>query len=439
MRDTFRGYYAPTDAELNDMWQHGLVVLDTNALLNLFRYSARTRADFESVLNPIRTRLWIPHQVGLEFHKRRLDVIEEQTKAYDEISGAVKSARDSIDKALRGIRLHPSLDKSEALKLLDEGIAPVEQLLRNSKESHASHIVEEGENERVFDLISELYTGRVGPAFSAEELKALYIEGAKRYEANVPPGYKDKDKPEPDRFGDLILWKQVLLNARSDQKPVIFVTDDSKEDWWYRVKGKTQGPRVELIEEFFEACGKRIHFYSPERFLQFAKEKLGFAVNTEAVDEVKRISEERVINWQELVKQNHNFMLSEVRQLRMAAHEKDIELQRVRALMDSMRVPETIGRTDVGAEVEALDQEISYLARELSELEHGGVRDSLESRMRQVHSARAHLLNDQLQPSVESDVARLDAMSRQLAVERAAIVSRLRDAEMHLMRMDSPA
>ena len=74
MKDLFRGYYSPTNDELDRMWNEGLIVLDTNALLNLFRYTESTRAEFLTVLQAIAEQLWIPHQIALEFQRRRLDV-----------------------------------------------------------------------------------------------------------------------------------------------------------------------------------------------------------------------------------------------------------------------------------------------------------------------------------------------------------------------------
>jgi hypothetical protein len=79
MRERFRGFYPPTAEELEELWSSGSIILDTNALLNLYRYSSETRTDFLSVLSAVQERLWIPEQVGKEFHANRLGVIEVPT------------------------------------------------------------------------------------------------------------------------------------------------------------------------------------------------------------------------------------------------------------------------------------------------------------------------------------------------------------------------
>jgi hypothetical protein len=71
------------------------------------------------------------------------------------------------------------------------------------------------------------------------------------------------------------------------------VTDDVKEDWWQRVNGETVGPRPELVEEYYERTdGQRIHFYTPRRFLEYAREQ-GESISDATVAEASRVSDSR--------------------------------------------------------------------------------------------------------------------------------------------------
>jgi len=292
MRTAFRGHYPPNEEELEDIWNNGLLILDTNALLNLFRYSKSTRDDFVRALGARAGSLWLPHQVGLEFHRRRLDVINQQNTAFDEIETALRSARDITQKALRKFDRHPSLDTAELVKKVEANADAIARLVALAREQHAETVIAGGENERTFAEITHLYDGRVGPPFDEEGLQKLYQCGASRYDKKIPPGYADSQKPEPDRYGDLVIWKQILEKGIEVTKPAIFVTDDAKEDWWQKSYGKTVGPRVELVAEYFAAAGSRIHFYSPERFLGYAKEQ-GTAVSQESLSEVEQVSTAR--------------------------------------------------------------------------------------------------------------------------------------------------
>ena len=115
-------------------------------------------------------------------------------------------------------------------------------------------------------------------------------EGSKRYDNEVPPGYRDKSKPEDERYGDLLIWFQMIGKAKEAKKPIIFVTDDNKEDWWQIFKGKTIGPRPELVNEFFATTGQRLYIYSPVQFMEYARQYLKRKIEQRTIDEVREVS-----------------------------------------------------------------------------------------------------------------------------------------------------
>lgn len=307
MRDMFRGYYPPSEDELRDMWTRGLVILDTNALLNLFRYTEKTRVDFLKVLEAKQAQLWIPHQVGLEFHRRRIEVINAQQRAFSELESTLTSARNSIQNTVNRFKRHPSLDTAKLSELLERSIADLSASVDEAKQRHAETVLAQDQNRQTLEAITSLYSGKVGSPFAPDALEALYKRGAERYDQQIPPGFKDKDKSEPSRYGDLVLWEQILAKARETKLPALFVTDDAKEDWWYIVDGDTQGPRVELVEEYWSAGEARIHFYAPDRFAEMFARAPGSTISPESVAEVEKVSKarpqrsrERFVSMQEL-------------------------------------------------------------------------------------------------------------------------------------------
>ncbi|WP_182142396.1 PIN-like domain-containing protein [Schaalia sp. JY-X169] len=294
MRDIFDAYLPPTEDELNKIWANGTIVLDTNVLLNLFRYAPGTTDEFLAVLRGVNDQLWLPHHVGKEFHLRRPDVIANTERAYDKVDAAIKAIREAAEKDLKTVfgeqRLHPSLD---AKKILGQVGDFYEGLGRDITAQRSKHVKENKSGwaaEATLSAVHDLYEGRVGVPFTDERIDEIHREGEDRYKRHVPPGYKDNDKSNSNRFGDLILWKEILKWGEKTGKPLIFVTDDAKEDWWWRTSGMTQGARPELIAEYRTHTGQRAHFYSPQRFLEYAKEKTQSKVSSDSIDEVKRIS-----------------------------------------------------------------------------------------------------------------------------------------------------
>jgi hypothetical protein len=288
MREAFRGYYKPTDEELRQIWDAGDLILDTNALLNLFRYTKETRIAFFGALTERNSSLWIPNEVGVEFHRNRLGVVLEQGEPFDKLDAVVRSTRETVDKILSDYRNkeHPSLDGDAISSVWAKALRSVEKEMSTARERHRDY---GGVVEEIFESIATLYANKVGAPYAKDALAKLHEEAEARYADKVPPGYKDADKPVPRKYGDFIIWKQILDRAGEQKRPAIFVTDDGKEDWWDREKGQTRGPRPELIEEFYDRTGCRIHFYSPKRFLEFANP----SVSTEALNEVEQVSTDR--------------------------------------------------------------------------------------------------------------------------------------------------
>jgi hypothetical protein len=140
----------------------------------------------------------------------------------------------------------------------------------------------------VVEQLTKLFENRVGDKLPADRMAALRKEGEDRYAKKIPPGYKDskKDAGEFDKFGDLIIWKEMIVKAKTDKRPMIFISDDAKEDWWWIYRGRKIGPRPELIEEFQAEAGQDFHIYEFSQFLRFAAERFpGIKANVEKVEE----------------------------------------------------------------------------------------------------------------------------------------------------------
>jgi hypothetical protein len=92
-----------------------------------------------------------------------------------------------------------------------------------------------------------------------------------------------------------LIWNQILSHAKSaNLKSVIFITDDGKEDWWKILESdgpKKIGPRPELKDEARKLSSiESFLMYSPESFLQYAREFLRAQVSDETLKEVRDIS-----------------------------------------------------------------------------------------------------------------------------------------------------
>ncbi|MBD3638343.1 MAG: DUF4935 domain-containing protein [Crocinitomicaceae bacterium] len=71
MKATYSEFQKKSSEELKAIWENALICFDTNVLLNLYRYSKDTRDEILELMEKLKDKIYLPHQVGLEFNKNR--------------------------------------------------------------------------------------------------------------------------------------------------------------------------------------------------------------------------------------------------------------------------------------------------------------------------------------------------------------------------------
>jgi PIN like domain len=279
MKRTFVGYYRPTEDEFAKLWAEARIVLDANVLLAVYGVSPSTRAALLRLLDSVRQRLWIPHQYALEYQRNRIGKILEQVRHYE---NAHRSLSATLQDQFRSATRHPFVPAD-----VEIGLERVCQSLVAGRAEQEELLVSDPH----FDRTTELFDGRVGPPYSDADLSKAYEVGRKRLSEKIPPGYKDSNKPEPDRYGDYVGWRQILDFAVKNNVSVMLITDDDKEDWWRKDGGKAYGPRPELVAEFRSCCSGLFYMYASHRFLELSEKYLGGAVDPKAISELKERQE----------------------------------------------------------------------------------------------------------------------------------------------------
>jgi len=286
MRDKFVGYYSPSEAEFHKLWKNAVISIDANVLLDLYRYSEDTRKELIKVFKGFSERLFLPHQAGLEFHRNRLDVIKEQEASYFKLVDSIIATKEDLTKQLTSNR-HPYIKNSDkTVEKLHEIYSDICKELKEEAKEYSKYL----KNDVILDEVTELFNKKVGEKYNEKEIKKIYEEGKLRYEKKIPPGYEDsKTKKDEQQYGDLIIWHQLIDRAKKDKTPIILITSEQKEDWWYKFKGEIISPRPELIEEMNDKSETSFYMYRVEPFLIHAKEYLKTDIKDEALDEIKAV------------------------------------------------------------------------------------------------------------------------------------------------------
>lgn len=279
MKELFPGYYRPTQEEFDDLWKKATFVFDANVLLHIHRRNTQARRTILNTFKRLGERLWIPYEIAAEYQRNKLKVaygLADSCKPVLEGFNGVKEQLRSRD-----LREHPFLDADALTKRLDQLIEQVTQ----ARDKSRSISLDDAESIELASLLR----GRLDEPYSGDVLLKRLEEAKSRGKAKTPPGYKDFDSKTDDARagGDALIWFKLIDRAKAKQCPIIFVTEDQKEDWWWTHQGLTHGPRPELGQEMWNLAQQRFYMYTLSSFLSFAGRYLGQDVPAEVVETIK--------------------------------------------------------------------------------------------------------------------------------------------------------
>lgn len=260
MRDLFPEFYQPTEPEFESLWRDATIVLDTNVLLEPYGLPKDGREALLGLLAELRERIWIPHQVALEFQKNRLRAIASErdrtNKALESTKGKINAIIEQINDlelGKRGIGVDPDAVIDSLKKTLDLTC----EALKKAHQAQLTITV----TDPIRDRLDAILDGRIGKAFPDQSaIDEICKDGSTRYANKIPPGFEDESKDDdryphaglmyPSKYGDLLLWRQLLSHAKESAiEKLIFVTLEKKSDWW-RIREKSiVGPHPELLRE----------------------------------------------------------------------------------------------------------------------------------------------------------------------------------------------
>jgi len=347
MKDLFPGHFKESERSLKQVWGSCIFVFDANILLNFYRYSDSTRSEFLQLLQKIQERVWLPHRAAEEYLNNRLSVIDQQERSYDDTAKSINSLRSDLDNA----RQHPFVSQ-RAMKQVNKVFDLLCNELSENKEVHTKRI----SDDEIKKSISSIFENNVGQPYSRESLEKMISDGKERYKQKIPPGFKDGTKSGDSdvftekcrKYGDLIVWNQVIDKSIETKKGIVLVTDDKKEDWWEKFKGKTVGPRPELVKEFKDRAENTFHMYQADRFLELARENLNEQVSDEIVEEIREVRRRDKLAYMkktemEFIKQKKlkvHHLMGELEQSRhqMMSYENEMNmLQKKRHMLENER------------------------------------------------------------------------------------------------------
>ncbi|MCZ4125296.1 PIN domain-containing protein [Streptomyces sp. H39-S7] len=288
MREQFIEYYTPADIEYKKFLTDGILVLDANVLLSPYKVDATTRNQFFSMLENLRDRIWVPYHAAWEFFQNRPSVLSGEDKVYQNLEKPLQDARDKVRDHLATLVGHPVVTETEGVRLirhLEDALSLVAKMSSGRDEKLEDAL----RSDSILAKWEKILEGRIGSKPSEDDSKKYEDSAKERYDKGVPPGNLDAKKLT-NKYGDAIIWMQILDYAKSNPAPVLLLTNDVKEDWYRRQSGRTIGPRVELVREMKNVAGVEYYQQRLSAFLSRASEILQQPISNEAIEQVSRTS-----------------------------------------------------------------------------------------------------------------------------------------------------
>ena len=292
LQDGFESFLTPPPESYARVLEAGLVSLDTNVLLDFYRYAKATRADLAAILFKLNERLYVSHQVVVEFWRNREGTLKEYenslAKVKEKITSLKKQGEDAVREWANVISL-PLKDRDQAVSAWTKGVGSLESRLDQLGARHRSATSFNTNEDEVLHELDALLAGRVGDPPSVEEFTARRAEGARRQEELIPPGFEDSRKPPDRAIGDFLLWADVMEEAKSRGLDLLLVTRDSKSDWWHKGGGGHPLPLRELQAEFNAMTGRRLYMLPTADFLRLGAKAFGLHVREASITDADRV------------------------------------------------------------------------------------------------------------------------------------------------------
>lgn len=256
--------------------QGDLLIFDTSSLLDLYRHSIINSKRILNYIKKYEDIIWIPEQVKKEVIRNRdkakninmyKNFKKSTTKESEKLKAKLLQYINEYSKS--GFSNLGDLEENIKLKFseIDNVINDYDNSIKEESGIYKDFILNE-----VDTFLETLLNGeRVGKAFNIVELMEILKEGELRYRYKIAPGFEDeKNKTGVDKFGDLIIWKQVIKKAGStDKSNIHFITSDNKPDWFKLRSDNQLEPCKELIEEFkYHVENKEINIITMSNFIK---------------------------------------------------------------------------------------------------------------------------------------------------------------------------
>lgn len=277
-----------------------LIIMDSNVWLDLYKLPQTAIKCIVDAIERNRSIFWIPKQVYIEFNRHIIKSRDEALNRYKEIKKTscelLSNTKNEINQKFENLKRNNILDAVTIQGNFDNKIKDIISYLKECLNTLDNVYQEEiscisKEKDIIMELVESLHKESNTNGFTTIELLEIYEEGEIRYKYKVPPGYSDALKKEPResendfllrKYGDLIIWKEILNKVRTTDTNLLFIQNEKKSDWWELSVSTTKRISKVLVQEFqaMTAENSKFHMINFEQLLKLYGDELGLPAIT---------------------------------------------------------------------------------------------------------------------------------------------------------------
>ena len=179
----FEAYRTVTPEEYRSVLRTGLVILDTNVLLHLYRYHSGTRKDLMDIFAAIKDHLWVPHQVMDEFWKGRPGAIDSRSKDIEEIISVLQENELRLSEGIRHWANRMGLPKREKERILNRVKSTIDYTanrIRTLSDTGALETTSDTDQDPILAILEPILDGSVGKPLTPDVARETKKEALQR-------------------------------------------------------------------------------------------------------------------------------------------------------------------------------------------------------------------------------------------------------------------
>lgn len=311
------------DGYFNDLsFENTVIIMDTNVWLDIYILTPESIKEIIDTFNTHIDYFWMPHQVKFEYDNHRNDNRKNAINRYRDLKS---NSNKVLNKSIQNIKSFFQIYNENGSIELEDLWIQIEDKLRNvmsfigeetdkCDKLYQNDILNILTSDRISEFADKLYTKNTVKVKTRIEMIKLYEEAELRYKYCLSPGFTDKNKSDNDKsrnnfrirkYGDFLIWKEILEFVNDTKKNILFIENERKSDWWDGTNSDTKIP-YNMIEEYNEVNNNgKFAIISFEEFLFHFGNSLGLEART-----VTEISNK--INHENLVTKYLNDQVDEV-------------------------------------------------------------------------------------------------------------------------------